>query len=122
MRHQNGKPTPSYKNQRALDDRGVVMAVKTTTGRSALPKLPTVAKPVEIPMRTSKPCLIPLASHSRFSSTIASFISNAIQTQAAASSATPLVSGSPKKTSTASPINLSRVPPCFDTTWAIPLR
>ena len=33
VRHQNGKPTPSYKNHRALDDKaGVVTAVKTTTG------------------------------------------------------------------------------------------
>jgi transposase len=33
VRHQSGKPTPSYKNHRALDDKaGVVTAVKTTTG------------------------------------------------------------------------------------------
>ena len=33
VRHQAGKPTPSYKNHRALDDKaGVVTAVKTTTG------------------------------------------------------------------------------------------
>jgi hypothetical protein len=33
VRHQNGKPTPSYKNHRALDDKaGVITAVKTTTG------------------------------------------------------------------------------------------
>jgi transposase len=33
VRHQQGKPTPSYKNHRALDDKaGVVTAVKTTTG------------------------------------------------------------------------------------------
>jgi Transposase DDE domain len=33
VRHQHGKPTPSYKNHRALDDKaGVVTAVKTTTG------------------------------------------------------------------------------------------
>ena len=33
VRHQSGKPTPSYKNHRALDDQaGVVTAVKTTTG------------------------------------------------------------------------------------------
>ena len=33
VRHQNRKPTPSYKNHRALDDKaGVVTAVKTTTG------------------------------------------------------------------------------------------
>lgn len=33
VRHQNGKPTPSYKNHRALDDKaGVITAVRTTTG------------------------------------------------------------------------------------------
>ena len=33
VRHQHGKPTPSYKNHRALDDKaGVITAVKTTTG------------------------------------------------------------------------------------------
>ena len=33
VRHQQGKPTPSYKNHRALDDKaGVVTAVTTTTG------------------------------------------------------------------------------------------
>ena len=33
VRHQQGKPTPSYKNHRAVDDKaGVVTAVKTTTG------------------------------------------------------------------------------------------
>ena len=33
VRRQNGKPTPSYKNHRALDDKaGVITAVKTTTG------------------------------------------------------------------------------------------
>lgn len=33
VRHQQGKPTPSYKNHRAVDDKaGVVSAVKTTTG------------------------------------------------------------------------------------------
>ena len=33
VRHQHGKPTPSYKNHRALDDKaGVVTAVKPTTG------------------------------------------------------------------------------------------
>ena len=33
VRHQQGKPTPSYKNHRALDDKaGVVTAITTTTG------------------------------------------------------------------------------------------
>jgi hypothetical protein len=33
VRHQQGKPTPSYKNHRTVDDKaGVVTAVKTTTG------------------------------------------------------------------------------------------
>jgi transposase len=33
VRHQNGKPTPCYKNHRALDEKaGVVTAVMTTTG------------------------------------------------------------------------------------------
>ena len=33
VRHQQGKPTPTYKNHRAVDDKaGVVTAVKTTTG------------------------------------------------------------------------------------------
>jgi transposase len=33
VRHHSGKPTPSYKNHRVLDDKaGVITAVKTTTG------------------------------------------------------------------------------------------
>ena len=55
---------------------------------------------------------MPLLRHWTFNSARRCCMSSAMRMQALASSASPLLSGSPKKISMASPTNLSTVPPC----------
>src|SRR5215470_14440429 len=80
--------------------------------RSLLPKFPTLQKPVLTPIRTRNGCSMPLLRHLAFKLAMRCCISIAIRRHSRASSASPLVSGSPKKTSMASPTNLSTAPPC----------
>src|SRR5215472_19085334 len=80
--------------------------------RSSLPKLPTLQKPVLMPMRTRKGSSIPRVRHCTLSSARRRCMSNAIARHAFASLTTPRDSGSPKNTRIASPMNLLTVPPC----------
>src|SRR5262249_43988143 len=73
--------------------------------RSALPKFPTLQKPVLIPMRARNGCSTPAVRHFTCNSARWSCISAAMRRQAFASSASPLLSGSPKKIRMASPTN-----------------
>ena len=67
--------------------------------------------PVWTPIRTLRGLATPLSLQNSRIDSILSSISSAIKTQATASSLFPLVTGSPKKTRIASPMNLSIVPP-----------
>src|SRR5262244_677045 len=66
--------------------------------RSSLPKLPTLQKPVLMPMRTRKGSSMPRVRHCTLSSARRRCMSNAIARHAFASLTTPRDSGSPKNT------------------------
>ncbi len=64
-----------------------------------------------MPIRERNGFSMPRSRHSALSCASRCCIATAMRTQARASSATPLVSGSPKKPRIASPMNLSMVAP-----------